>query len=73
MSEQSPPADVTVYAVVFSNYAPPELESLWFDEADAEAEADRLNEADRSWMWDVRTMTVRRLAPLDASVTTETR
>jgi hypothetical protein len=33
---------VTVYAVVYSNYHPPEVDSLWRNKEDAEAQADRL-------------------------------
>lgn len=46
---------VTAYAVVYSNYSPAEIDSLWVTAEDAEAEAER-----RGDPWHVETWTLRR-------------
>jgi len=43
----------TVYAVVYSNYSPPEINSLWRDKRAAEARADLLGSPWRILEWDV--------------------
>lgn len=48
---------MTVYAVVFSNYEPPEVDSLWVSQELAELRRDELSDQGRSG-WDVEPMPV---------------
>lgn len=46
---------MTVFVVVFSNYSPAEVDSIWTTEALAQARVDELNDN----MWQVEEWTVR--------------
>lgn len=50
MNDKGP---LTVYAVVFSNYYPAEVDSLWRRRGDAEARAEELNASSDTRGWDV--------------------
>lgn len=49
-----------IWAVVFSNYEPPEVNSLWLDEVEAQKEADRKNAEYDCSSWRVEKMEVQR-------------
>ena len=49
----------TVYSVVYSNYEPAEVSSIWSTQELAQAEADRLNKESDCSMWEVGAFSVR--------------
>lgn len=59
------PVRLTVYAVVYSNYDPPETDSIYATRELACARAKQLNERDDTGMWEVMERMVRTELPAD--------
>lgn len=57
-SAPAPPAPITIYAVRYSNYEPPEIEAMYLTEQAAQAHADRLNNGPFGSGYQVCTWTV---------------